>query len=113
MNPTTPGRVVTNVTGAEELFLEVKETFLLSISAEERAQFSSCRSPAELVESIATFSSGSEKSGFKRTTEQIESFSKKLQPYFDILGIFVSSNPEWAAIAWGALRLVLQVCEVV
>jgi hypothetical protein len=42
---------------------------------------------------------------------RIKTFSSRLQPYFDILNIVVQSHPEWAAIAWGAIRLVLQVSE--
>jgi hypothetical protein len=107
----TPSPTVTDVASTEALFSEVKDSFLQSISDEERAQFSSCESPEELVKSIATFLTGFKKSWFTRMTMQIESFSKQLQPYFDILGIVVQSRPEWAAIAWGSLRLVLKACE--
>lgn len=107
----TPSPTVTDVTSTEALFSEVKDSFLQSITDEERAQFSSCRSPEELVKSIATFLTGFEKSRFTRMTMHIESFSKQLQPYFDILGIVVQSHPEWAAIAWGSFRLVLKACE--
>ena len=39
----------------------------------------------------------------------IHKFGASLQPYFKILNIVVQSHPEWSAIAWGAVRLVLQV----
>ena len=35
----------------------------------------------------------------------IDRFSKAWSPFFDIIGIFISSHPEYAAFAWGALRL--------
>ena len=39
----------------------------------------------------------------------IGTLESNLEPYFKIIGIFVSSNPEYAAIIWGGIRLVLQV----
>ena len=39
----------------------------------------------------------------------LERFTERLKPYFDVIGIIVQSNPEFSAIAWGAVRLVLQV----
>lgn len=38
--------------------------------------------------------------------EKIDQFGKAMEPFFKIVTIFVSSHPEWSAIAWGAIRLV-------
>ena len=43
------------------------------------------------------------------TCKVIDRFSKLWSPFFDIIGIFVSSHPEYAAFAWGAIRLVFLV----
>ncbi|KAI0482518.1 hypothetical protein GGR56DRAFT_191478 [Xylariaceae sp. FL0804] len=40
---------------------------------------------------------------------RVEEFAKSLAPYFEVLNTFVSSHPEWTAVAWGAIRLILQV----
>jgi hypothetical protein len=32
-----------------------------------------------------------------------------MEPYFEVINIFVSSHPEFAALVWGALRLVFVV----
>jgi phosphatidylglycerophosphate synthase len=42
----------------------------------------------------------------------ISSLGKVLKPYLDTVGVFVSSNPQYAALAWGSLRLILQVCFI-
>jgi hypothetical protein len=36
----------------------------------------------------------------------INSIANRLSPFFDIAGLFVSSHPEFAALAWGSLRLI-------
>jgi hypothetical protein len=41
--------------------------------------------------------------------KKIQQFGKAMSPFFNITDIFVSSHPDWAAIAWGAIRLVFQV----
>jgi hypothetical protein len=38
----------------------------------------------------------------------VEEFGHSLQPFFSIVELLVSSHPEWAAIAWGGIRLVFQ-----
>ncbi|KAK4174518.1 hypothetical protein QBC36DRAFT_357082 [Triangularia setosa] len=42
----------------------------------------------------------------------LAAFMGHIEPYFKVVEIFVSLNPEWAAITWGALRLVLQGASV-
>ncbi len=39
----------------------------------------------------------------------ISEFAKNLNVYFGVVDILVSSNPQYAALAWGAFRLLLQV----
>ena len=39
----------------------------------------------------------------------MQRFGERLEPYFKIVDIFVSSNPQYAALFWGSLRLVLKV----
>lgn len=41
--------------------------------------------------------------------QRISNLAKCLQPYFEVIGLVVSSHPEFSAIVWGALRLVFQV----
>ncbi|PVH88665.1 hypothetical protein DL98DRAFT_648024 [Cadophora sp. DSE1049] len=40
--------------------------------------------------------------------KKIDQFGKSMEPFFKIVGIFVSSHPEWTALFWGAIRLVFQ-----
>jgi len=41
--------------------------------------------------------------------KKISSLATKLDPFFDVVNIFVSTHPEYMGIAWGAIRLVFQV----
>lgn len=42
--------------------------------------------------------------------KKVDHFRKSMEPLFEVVNIFVSTHhPEWAGIAWGAIRLVFQV----
>jgi hypothetical protein len=45
----------------------------------------------------------------RRVVGKVKDLSDVLSPYFESVGMIIQSNPEFAAIAWGAFRLVLQV----
>jgi hypothetical protein len=41
--------------------------------------------------------------------KSIDRCARRLQPFFEIVGIVIKSNPDWAAGAWGAIKLVFLV----
>jgi hypothetical protein len=40
---------------------------------------------------------------------QVNKLTSQLGPYFDVVAILVQANPEYAGVAWGALRLIFVV----
>lgn len=42
----------------------------------------------------------------------VDEFGRSLTPFFNVVELIVSSHPEWAAIAWGGVRLVFQVSSL-
>ncbi|KAI1325265.1 hypothetical protein F5Y16DRAFT_378365 [Xylariaceae sp. FL0255] len=93
----------------DALFLKARDTFLLSVSASERQLYSKCSSSDELLKELESFAHLKNSHGrWSRCFKRIQKFTDHLTPYFEVMELFVSSHPEWAAIAWGALRLILQ-----
>src|SRR5947207_8848275 len=41
--------------------------------------------------------------------KKISGLAVKLSPFFEVVNIFVQTNPQYIRIAWGAIRLVFQV----
>jgi hypothetical protein len=109
MNPVAPQNPPA---GPETLFRDAKDSFLLGLTQQEQTQFSTCSSPEELINSLGPFTLRFEKGRRNRIIQSIKIFTENLQPYFEVLNIFISSHPDWAAIAWGAFRLVLQVFNI-
>jgi hypothetical protein len=57
----------------------------------------------ELLAEVSTYQNSSK---LARLCKRIDEFASAWSPFFDIVGIFIQSNPEFSALAWGAIRLV-------
>ena len=55
------------------------------------------------------YSQHKDKNKILRCCERLRRFSAAFEPYFDILNVFIQVKPEWLAIFWGPIRLMLQV----
>jgi hypothetical protein len=98
-----------NFSGSD-IFTKARDGFLASLSEYERARFSKCSSVKALLEDIQQLGSLSKsRRRLAGCMSKIEGFGRNLEPYFRIIEIFCGSHPDWANIALGALRLVLQV----
>lgn len=99
---------------AEELFKTVATNFQASLSPKERIIFQPFETPASMLREIEKdVKNYQNKRKLGVLCRKIENFSTAWAPFFEITGIFVQSNPEYAALAWGAVRLVFLVCVVI
>ena len=97
----------------QDLFIEAREQFLASLSPVERSLFSKCKNATDLLADLGKFDAHINKQQWLLPhITKIETLTQRLSPFFEAIGIIVQSHPEVAAIAWGALRLVLQVIEL-
>ena len=81
-----------------------------SLPPKERALFSNCDSPEELIKDLENFNLKVKNRGrILACMTRVKTFNDALSPYFEVVSIAIQSHPEIAAIAWGTLRLVLQV----
>ncbi|OCL09419.1 hypothetical protein AOQ84DRAFT_375857 [Glonium stellatum] len=93
-----------------DIFTEARDQFLASLSPEEHRLFSKCSSADDLIEAIGKFDTTKEKRWLQKHLSKVSTLCKKLTPYFDVIGVFVQSQ-EFASIAWGAIRLILQLAN--
>lgn len=95
------------------IFQEAREEFLRSLSPNEKSRFAFCSSGKELLRDIKSIDclrqEGHNKPKARQPLTRLQPLNEKLEPYFQVIGILVSSHPEYAAVGWGALCLVLQV----
>ena len=92
------------------VFKHARDHFLQRLSSKDREVFAQISTSTELLDDFkklqATFKDGQR---WTKIFSAMEACNDRLQPYFKIVEIIISSHPEWAAVAWGAFRLILQV----
>jgi hypothetical protein len=95
-----------------DIFQHVYQTFLNSLSEKELVYFVGFPDAANMLNAVNELvREHSVNQGFLSVcANKINSLAVRLSPFFDIVNIFVSSNPEFAAIAWGSIFLVFKVC---
>lgn len=89
------------------IFQEAREEFLRSLSPNEKSRFAFCSSGKELLRDIKSIDCLRQEA--RQPLTRLQPLNEKLEPYFQVIGILVSSHPEYAAVGWGALCLILQV----
>ena len=94
-------------------FKQAHAEFLGQLSDEEKRQFLQIKTSKELLEGLeklGQFPKSNKK--WTKVCNSVKKCSDKLNPYFAVVSVTVQSHPEWAAIAWGAFRLVLLVSRL-
>jgi hypothetical protein len=97
----------------ETIFATTAQRFYDELSEEDKANFQSIEDPEEMIISIKHYigqQNSPHTTRLLRVCQKIDTFRKAMEPFFRVIDIFVSSHPDWAAIVWGAIRLVFQVC---
>ena len=93
-------------------FEQAHADFIKQLSDDEKGQFLQVNTSEDLLEGLQKlerFSKNHKK--WTKLCNAVRKCSDKLDPYFAVISITVQSHPEWAAIAWGAFRLVLLVSQ--
>ncbi len=92
------------------VFKHARDHFFQRLSSKDREVFAQINTSTELLDDLkklqATFKDGQR---WTKIFSAVKACNDRLQPYFKIIEIIISSHPDWAAVAWGAFRLILQV----
>lgn len=93
------------------IFTTACENFRSSLPEAQRRQFVEYPNAKSMLEAIRQQAEQhpSQKTALAKCCRAIAEISTKLGPYFDVIGIFVSSHPEFSGLVWGSLRLVFLV----
>ena len=92
------------------IFQSTARSFREALSEEDKLHLPGIEDASDMMKDlIARCTKAKESSKLLIACKSIDKFAQRWQSFFDVVGIFVSSNPEWSALAWGALRLVFLV----
>ena len=88
------------------VFEAAYQSFLHSLPENERLQYSPCASAADLIhglQKLDTLAKRGQKRLLTRFLSVIGKFSDKIEPFFDVINIFIQSKPECSAIVLGLI----------
>ncbi|KAF5645963.1 NACHT domain protein [Fusarium tjaetaba] len=91
-----------------EIFREACHEFRSSLTEKDKALFKEFSDAKSMLATITEDAKSHpvHSSTLTRCCKGINSIANRLSPFFDIASLFVSSHPEFAALAWGSIRLV-------
>jgi hypothetical protein len=93
-----------------DIFEAARDRFLGSLCPEDRLLYSPCASAEDFREAVKKLEATATRVGRRgKPMRCVYTLSKRLEPYFEVVNIFIQSNPQYSALFWGAFRLVLQV----
>ncbi|KAJ5428580.1 hypothetical protein N7445_010034 [Penicillium cf. griseofulvum] len=92
---------------ATHVFEDVIQNFQNSLSSQEKSIFKEFHNPRDMLHDLQT-KCKEVRNGRKlsKLCHVIERFASAWEPFFEVTSIFVQTHPEFAGIAWGAIRLV-------
>ncbi|KAJ8115345.1 hypothetical protein OPT61_g2995 [Boeremia exigua] len=95
-----------------EVFERARDEFLASLSPAEKIIFDRCPSAEALISNVEKMRLAKKDArGHRAVITVLGDLSNSLKPYFDTIGIFVQSHPEYAAMIWGAFHLVFKLAD--
>ena len=95
---------------ATHVFEDVIQNFRNSLSPQERAVFKEFQNPRDMIRDLQTKCQEVRKGRkLSKLCDILERFASAWEPFFEVTSIFVQTHPEFAGIAWGAIRLVFLV----
>jgi len=100
-----------SIVTAEGVFAEAASKFQSDFQVVDKGCLA-VQTPESLVDALAAYIDTLRTPHHSRLHDAISkvaSFAGAFEPYFKIVEIMIGSHPEYAAIAWGAVRLLFQV----
>jgi hypothetical protein len=95
-----------------DAFQEAKDKFLKQLSTRDRTSFFTVHGPEELISHVQRLANTfSNKRKGAKLLGMANTLRESLEPYFEALGVIAQGASGYAAVAWGVLRLVLQVSQ--
>jgi hypothetical protein len=73
--------------------------------------FSSDSTPDDVRAEIETYEKKHEKTIARRYVDRLAGLLQRFESIFRVIDMFVSSNPQIAALVWGGLKFVIQACS--
>src|SRR5689334_568326 len=102
LSPSSSADAASKEPSADQLpvFDRARDAFLASLSPEDRLLYSPCATLQDFMEGVHKLETITSEKKYGKRLGVISEFAKNLNVYFGVVDILVSSNPQYAALAW-------------
>lgn len=98
------------VRDTESAWIKAQDTYLASLTSSQIRSIRSITTQSELLNTTKEYRRRYSSGGFAKFLDRVNPFLAQLNSFSNIIKIFVSSDPNFAALVWGSVALVLEVC---
>jgi hypothetical protein len=97
------------------LFKLASDSFRDNLPVRERNSFKQYENATSMISEIQDLerSHPVNRSQLMTACRKIDGLARKLEPYFEVINIFVQIQPEYAGLVWGSLRMIFKVWPTV
>ncbi|KAL4941118.1 hypothetical protein BDV06DRAFT_223412 [Aspergillus oleicola] len=95
------------------IFKIASDSLRQSLTDNERAKLDNYKTADELIQSMKKETQNYHQSRHgcvDKFCYAVGRISRSLEPYFDVINTCVQSNPEYAGLVWGSIKLVFKIC---
>ncbi|KAL3477514.1 hypothetical protein BJX99DRAFT_257331 [Aspergillus californicus] len=95
------------------IFKIASDSLRQSLTDNERAKLDNYKTADELIQSMKNETRNYHQSRhgcIDKFCHAVGRISRSLEPYFDVINTCVQSNPEYAGLVWGSIKLVFKIC---
>jgi hypothetical protein len=95
----------------EAVFREACDSFRQNLPVTQKSEFKEYQNAKLMIADIQKIADNHpvHKSKLTAVVRKLNRFANKIQPYFEIVNIFIQAKPEYGALVWGSLRMIFQV----
>lgn len=99
--------------GFSRVWIRAIDEYLKTISKDDLAKICSINDQASLLDQSKLLQKAYNSGAVARSIDRVSPFLAKLQSFSEVVNKFTSAKPEIAALVWGSVSFVLEVCDLI
>jgi hypothetical protein len=102
---------VNRYSNAAELFKVACDSFRDNLPVNDKEEFKEYKDAQSMISTIQELANNHpvHRTRLTAACRKLHGFTSKLEPYFDIVNVFVQVKPEYLGLVWGSMRMIFQV----
>lgn len=99
---------------AAEIFRVACQSFRDNLPVSDKEEFKEYGDAQSMISAIQELANNHpiHRSRLTAACRKLDQFTKEIEPFFEIINIFVQIKPDYAGLVWGSMRIIFQVGQL-